>query len=269
MVKKNKSKIKKENKVKEEKNDRLNNKFYFLIGIMIAIALFSVIFYLVKMEDKDTRTIVDLEANYGNIEINFNQNTEMENINQEPDNDGTIENQEEINPKLDGEINMEDKNMEIIVVLETNYGNIEIELYNDMPITAGNFKKLVEEGFYDGIIFHRVIKNFMIQGGDPTGTGGGGPGYKIKDEFVKGHSNVRGTIAMANSGPNSGGSQFFINLVDNVYLDWDNPQYPDSKHPVFGEVVSGMEVVDAIGSVETNPQNKPLEEVKILKARIK
>ncbi len=155
-----------------------------------------------------------------------------------------------------------------IVVLETNFGEIEILLYEDMPITAGNFKKLVEQGFYDGTIFHRVMANFMIQGGDPTGTGTGGPGYKIKDEFVEGHSNLRGTISMANSGPNSGGSQFFINVVDNEYLDF-NKQPLSSKHPVFGEVVSGMNIVDKISKVRTNSQAKPLEEVKILKARIK
>lgn len=155
------------------------------------------------------------------------------------------------------------------VLLETTEGNITLELYSDkMPITAGNFEKLVKEGFYDGVIFHRVIPNFMIQGGDPTGTGRGGPGYVIQDEFVKGPSNVRGTIAMANSGPNSGGSQFFINLVDNSFLDWDNTQAPESKHPVFGEVVEGIEVIDAISEIETNSQDKPLEEVKILKATI-
>lgn len=159
-------------------------------------------------------------------------------------------------------------NSENTVILETNMGNIEILLYSDMPITAGNFKKLVENKFYDGVIFHRIIEDFMIQGGDPTGTGSGGPGYSIKDEFVEGHSNLRGTISMANSGPNSGGSQFFINLVDNEYLDFNKPP-ASSKHPVFGEVISGMDIVDKIGSVETNSNGKPFNEVKILNARIK
>ncbi|MBU3923731.1 MAG: peptidylprolyl isomerase [Nanoarchaeota archaeon] len=152
------------------------------------------------------------------------------------------------------------------VKMETNHGDVVIELYGDMPVTAGNFKKLVEEGFYDGVIFHRVIPNFMIQGGDPTGTGMGGPGYKIADEFVAGHSNVRGTLSMANSGPNSGGSQFFINLVDNSFLDYDK-QPLSSKHPVFGEVVEGMEVVDEIASVATGGE-KPVEEVVIIKASV-
>jgi len=153
------------------------------------------------------------------------------------------------------------------VKLETNQGDIVIELYSDMPVTAGNFEKLVKEGFYDGIIFHRIIPNFMIQGGDPTGTGMGGPGYKIQDEFVPGHSNTRGTLSMANAGPNSGGSQFFINLVDNSFLDYDK-EPAQSKHPVFGEVTEGMDIIDKIAAVETGAQDKPLEDVKIIKATI-
>src|SRR6056297_2744676 len=138
------------------------------------------------------------------------------------------------------------------VLLETNKGNIVIELYDDMPITSGNFRDLVEKGFYDGVIFHRIINGFMIQGGDPTGTGRGGPGYTIEDEFAhkEGNKNNRGTISMANSGPNTGGSQFFINLVDNNYLD--------GKHPTFGKVVEGMDVVDSIAKVKTNSNDRPI-----------
>src|SRR5208337_2187462 len=106
-----------------------------------------------------------------------------------------------------------------LVKLETNMGTITIALAPDMPITAENFEKLVREGFYNGVIFHRVISGFMLQGGDPKGTGMGGPGYAIKDEFSPGNRNNRGTISMANAGPNTGGSQFFINLVDNNFLD--------------------------------------------------
>ncbi len=145
------------------------------------------------------------------------------------------------------------------VLMETTMGNITIQLYDDMPVTAGNFQKLVEEGFYNGTIFHRVIKDFMIQGGDPTGTGTGGPGYTIKDEFTDHNRNNRGTISMANAGPNTGGSQFFINLVDNNYLD--------KAHPVFGKVVEGMDVVDKIGKVRTNAMDRPLKEAKILSAK--
>ena len=146
-------------------------------------------------------------------------------------------------------------------VFTTSMGKIVIELDTDMPITAGNFKKLVQQGFYNGVIFHRVIPGFMIQGGDPTGTGRGGPGYVIKDEFSPDNKNIRGTISMANAGPNTGGSQFFINLVDNNFLD--------SKHPVFGNVVEGMNVFDAIANLPTDENDKPLKEVKIISAEIK
>lgn len=147
------------------------------------------------------------------------------------------------------------------VKLETTQGDIVIELYDKMPITAGNFKKLVEDKIYDGVIFHRVIDGFMIQGGDPTGTGMGDPNIpKIKDEFTKTDldKNNKGTISMANAGPNTGSSQFFINLVNNNFLD--------GKHPVFGKVIEGMEVVDKIGKVAKNAQDRPLEDVVIKKA---
>ncbi len=144
------------------------------------------------------------------------------------------------------------------VLLQTTMGNITIELYNDMPITAGNFEKLVREGYYNGVIFHRVMVGFMIQGGDPTGTGAGEPGYTIPDEFTDNNNNSRGTIAMANAGPNTGGSQFFINVVNNNFLD--------SKHPVFGKVVAGMDVVDRIVNTKTDQNDRPLQEVKIIKA---
>lgn len=151
--------------------------------------------------------------------------------------------------------------MNSIVLLETSVGNIKIELFeNTMPITSDNFKKLVNSKFYDGVIFHRVIPNFMIQGGDPTGTGRGGPGYVIKDEFTKNNKNNRGTISMANAGPNTGGSQFFINTVDNNFLD--------AKHPVFGKVVEGMDVVDKISNAKRDTSDKPLTDVVIKKASI-
>jgi len=152
------------------------------------------------------------------------------------------------------------------ILLKTNQGDIVIELYENMPITAGNFKKLVGDGVYDGVIFHRILNGFMIQGGDPTGTGMGDPNIpNIQDEFVEGSSNLRGTIAMANAGPNTGSSQFFINLVDNIYLDWDK-QPESSKHPVFGKVVEGMDIVDKIANVKVNQAGKPDEDVKIIKA---
>ena len=156
---------------------------------------------------------------------------------------------------------VEESNSSVVKVqLKTNMGEITLELYPDMPITAGNFQKLVEKGFYDGTIFHRIIDGFMIQGGDPTGTGRGGPGYAIKDEFTRKNKNDRGTISMANAGPNTGGSQFFINLVDNNFLD--------KAHPAFGKVVEGMEVVDAMGKVRTGPMDRPVKEVKIESAKV-
>ena len=162
------------------------------------------------------------------------------------------------------------------VVLKTNMGDITLELYMDKtPKTSGNFIKLAESGFYDGTKFHRVIEGFMIQGGDPASKendaslyGRGGPGYTIEDEFVAGLSNVRGTIAMANTGaPNSGGSQFFINLVDNIGLDFDKPPMT-SSHPVFGRVVDGMDVIDAIGKIPTESGDVPINPVVIEKITI-
>ncbi|HIH04006.1 MAG TPA: peptidylprolyl isomerase [Methanoregulaceae archaeon] len=145
-------------------------------------------------------------------------------------------------------------------VLKTSMGEITIALYDDMPVTAGNFEKLVREGFYSNVPFQRVIDRFMIQGGDPTGTGTGGPGYTIEDEFptARKNRNDRGTVSMANAGPNTGGSQFFINLVDNNYLD--------TKHPVFGKVVKGMDVVDAIGKVTVDARDRPVTPVVIMSA---
>ncbi len=149
------------------------------------------------------------------------------------------------------------------VKLSTNYGEIILNLYDDMPVTSGNFINLVKRGVYNGVIFHRIIDGFMIQGGDPTGTGYGDPRIpEIQDEFThaSGNKNNRGTISMANAGPNTGSSQFFINLVDNNFLD--------TKHPVFGKVVEGMSVVDKISKVTTDANDKPLKEVKIMKAEL-
>lgn len=152
-----------------------------------------------------------------------------------------------------------------LVKLETTVGNITIALDPDMPMTAGNFETLVNKGYYDNVIFHRVISGFMIQGGDPTGTGRGGPGYAIKDEFTTHNHNVRGAVAMANAGPNTGGSQFFINLVDNS----ERPGF-DTSYPVFGNVIEGMDVVDAIAQGVTSgpPNDRPLKPVTIIKAEI-
>jgi cyclophilin family peptidyl-prolyl cis-trans isomerase len=140
--------------------------------------------------------------------------------------------------------------------MQTNHGAIEIELFDDdAPKTVENFKKLARDGFYDGVIFHRVIQDFMIQGGDPTGTGTGGPGYQFEDEFND-NKVVRGALAMANAGPNTNGSQFFIVTAEAT-------PWLDGKHTVFGRVTSGMDVVDTIEQVETGPGDKPREDVRI------
>jgi len=145
-----------------------------------------------------------------------------------------------------------------IVLLKTTKGDIKIELYDDKPITTGNFKKLVEHGIYDGTTFHRVIDGFMIQGGIPAGNQSVSA---ILDEIEDHNKNERGTVAMANTGNlNTGTSQFFINLVYNEHLD--------TGHTVFGKVIEGMDIVDAIAKVETDSTYKPLQDVKIIKAEL-
>ena len=140
--------------------------------------------------------------------------------------------------------------------MQTNHGAIELELFDDdAPKTVENFRKLSGDGFYDGLTFHRVIPDFMIQGGCPQGTGTGGPGYQFEDEFND-HSVVRGALAMANAGPNTNGSQFFI-------VTTDAAPWLDGKHTVFGEVASGMDVVDSISAVDTDERDKPRQPVTI------
>jgi peptidyl-prolyl cis-trans isomerase B (cyclophilin B) len=137
-------------------------------------------------------------------------------------------------------------------VLHTNHGAIGIELFpNDAPKTVDNFSKLARDGFYDSVVFHRVIPEFMIQGGDPTGTGSGGPGYSFEDEINE-HKVVRGAVAMANSGPNTNGSQFFI--VTAEACPW-----LDGKHTVFGQVTSGIDVADTISTLPRDSRDKPHE----------
>jgi cyclophilin family peptidyl-prolyl cis-trans isomerase len=136
--------------------------------------------------------------------------------------------------------------------MKTTEGDIVLELFDeDAPKTVANFKKLAGQGFYDGLIFHRVIRDFMIQGGCPQGTGTGGPGYTFEDEINQ-HKIVKGTLAMANAGPNTNGSQFFIVTADET-------PWLDGKHTAFGQVVEGMDVVDRLGEAETDSRDRPVE----------
>jgi len=168
------------------------------------------------------------------------------------------------NEKTNDEISPEkmtekfDEKSDYLATMKTSMGEIKIRLFpKKAPKTVENFVRLAESGFYDGVIFHRVIPNFMIQGGDPTGTGTGGKsifGKPFADEFSD-LKNVRGALSMANAGPNTNGSQFFINVVDNLHLD--------GRHTVFGKVIDGMDVVDAISNVPRDADDKPLSPIKI------
>ncbi len=146
-------------------------------------------------------------------------------------------------------------------VMSTSEGDLTLELFEkDAPKTVENFVKLAKDGFYDGLVFHRVIKDFMIQGGCPEGTGTGGPGYTFEDEFNE-HRVERGALAMANAGPNTNGSQFF--LVTAISCPWLN-----GKHTVFGHVVEGLDVLDKIEALETDPGDRPLDDVLIEKVTV-
>lgn len=148
------------------------------------------------------------------------------------------------------------------VTIETNHGTIVAEMFSDLaPKTAGNFIELAKKGYYDGLVFHRVIADFMIQGGCPDGRGTGGPGYHIEDEFGEGLAHTGpGIFSMANAGPNTGGSQFFITLVPTPWLD--------GKHAIFGKVTSGLDVVETIGKVDTGFQDRPREDVVMTKVTV-
>jgi len=215
------------------------NIIYLILSIFFAVGSVILLFLLI--------------ANNPNLEESINDNSNN--------------NQELIN-KSDNEKMNTTQNI-TIVEFKTNKGSFKAEIYTQKsPITAGNFISLVEDGFYDGTRFHRVIEDFMIQGGDPQSKntslmnrwGTGGPGYTIEDEFIQGLSNTEGTLSMANSGPQSGGSQFFINVADNSFLDF-NKQPLSSKHPVFGKVIEGMDVVMEISTVQTGAADRPVEDV--------
>lgn len=198
---------------------------------------------------------------------------EMERTNQinqdQPSEDATLPdnqlNMDQNNDQATSTVNTEVKNFKNLVTLETSLGTIKFKTYDaDAPKTVENYLTLAKKGFYDNLIFHRVIDKFMIQGGDPTGTGAGGPGYQFADElnpetesYKQGY--VAGTVAMANAGPNTNGSQFFI-MVDNVPLQHD--------YTIFGQVVEGQEVANAISKVKTDANDRPQEKVIIKKVTV-
>jgi len=173
--------------------------------------------------------------------------------------DKKINNQKEEQQNMQAE---QQKTKNRLVVFETTLGTVKAELFEDKaPITTANFIKLVEKGYYNNLIFHRVIPNFMIQGGCPNGTGMGGPGYAIQDEFGPGLKHDKaGILSMANAGPNTGGSQFFITTVPTPWLD--------GKHAIFGQVIEGLDIVLKISEVERNRQDKPLKDVVMNKVYI-
>jgi len=216
----------------------------------IAVILFAFAFILSGCTDTGEPSVFDEDKAQENNPINIKQD-------EQPNNQDTASQTDQTPPADDAPKENQ------VVTLETSLGDIEIELFLEkMPITAGNFLKLAKEDFYDGITFHRVIPSFMIQGGDPLSKddnpmndGTGGPGYFIEDEFHPDFTNEPGTIAMANAGPGTGGSQFFINVVNNDFLD--------SKHPVFGKVLKGMDIVQKIVNVDRDSNDRPFENVVI------
>jgi cyclophilin family peptidyl-prolyl cis-trans isomerase len=229
--------------------------------ILISVILFSSILFLSACSKQEPKRI--------DYSQNLNKNNNLINNNQK----NMIElNKEEM-------INRDVLKKYSQAEFQTSEGNFTIEFFNEkMPETVANFLNLAESGYFDGIKFHRVIADFMIQGGDPLTKndsmvamwGTGGPGYAIADEHVVDPelSNLRGTISMANSGPNSGGSQFFINVKDNTFLDFDKEPL-SSKHPVFGKIISGMDVVDSISLIDTDGSDRPMKDVIIEKITLK
>lgn len=238
--------------------------------IFISLILFSSIFIF---------SACSREPKKIEYSLNLNQNINLTTENENNQNNNSKNNNQKNMIKLNKEemINRDILKKYSQAEFQTSEGNFTIEFFNEqMPETVANFLNLAESGYFDGIKFHRVIADFMIQGGDPLTKddsmvamwGTGGPGYAIADEHVSGLSNLRGTISMANSGPNSGGSQFFINVKDNTFLDFDKEPLT-SKHPVFGKVISGIEIVDKISLVDTDMSDRPMKDVVIEKVTLK
>lgn len=207
---------------------------------------------------------VDKKLNESNMSDTFTQ-TKDSTVDQ---NQGDINTNDPSTVEEGSIINKEENQKVMTATLKTSKGDITIEFNSATPKTVENFVKLAKAGFYDGTKFHRVIKGFMSQGGDPlskddseaSAWGTGGPGYKFEDEITSSNRNDTYTISMANAGPNTNGSQFFINAANNNFLD--------TKHTVFGKVIKGQEVADAINNVKTGPSDRPVEAVVILKVTL-
>ncbi len=251
-----------------DKNDKNNNSMLLIIVIILLVSLG----FIWMNKKKQTPQSLQLENRQQNqpAEQVEDQNQPADNQAQpatdstQQKNDSLINNQESNSmdktnmPKPEMVI---DQSKNYYAVLKTNQGDIKVKFYTqDTPQTVNNFVYLAQNQFYDGLIFHRVIKDFMIQGGDPLGSGMGGPGYKFADEKSS-NKLVKGSLAMTNSGPNTNGSQFFIVTADAT-------PWLDGKHTNFGEVVEGMNVVEKIEQTQTGAQDKPVEEMKIEKVEI-
>lgn len=235
----------------------MKNKNYVIFAVLVVVSLVLFVsgaWFLIGRDSDDGVESEDTTSETDEADVSGDNDSD----NEESDN---IDKRDMVDIKSQDDIPKAEKDYR--VTLNTEEGDIVLELTKDTPVTTGNFATLAEMGFYDGVIFHRVIDGFMIQGGDPDGTGTGGPGYKFDDEPFEGEY-TRGTVAMANSGPNTNGSQFFI-------MHDDYPLQPN--YTIFGKVVEGMEVVDKIATaqVETSAsgeQSKPKNPVKIISTKV-
>lgn len=226
---------------------------YLLIGILIPLPIFVIGYLMITSNNQNITQSTPLKLNADSQQSNSNR--QQPEIDRDTITTTMTKQNKNTQPNIE---NFEKK--KYTVEMTTSVGNITLELDGDKtPITVNNFITLAKSGFYDNVIFHRTIANFMIQGGDPTGTGTGGPGYKFDDEKFDGEY-TRGTLAMANSGPNTNGSQFFIMHAD-VQLQKD--------YVIFGRVTSGIETVDKIATAPTGPSDRPIDPVKIVKIEVK
>jgi len=238
-----------------------------LIVFILLISYLAFQFVDKDVESKEIDLVEDLEGIDKEVETLEKEVDKIEEKVTEPVIEKVVEEEvkEEVEPVTEKEVEeekVEEVKMNTRIKMETNMGMMIIELFEDKaPKTTENFKTLVEKGFYDGLKFHRVIRGFMIRGGDPEGTGAGGPGYMIDDEFGPGlKHDKKGILSMANAGPNTGGSQFFITLAPTPHLN--------GMHAIFGEVVEGIGVLEKIGQVDTAPGDRPRQDVVMTKVSV-